>query len=520
MRDAGFEALYTALACMNDTGAPSLPLLLPAEGSVQTAFNPILRDPGSALGCSLLPCCEAANQCVGSACSAARRPIPVTLTGNQLFQIMPALKLAAAVVKSSGPGKWILPDSPLQVSAYLDVILAIPLAKCTSAWRVAPYAAGSFQMVDQAEARIAAVARGQPGNKATLSNETRLIFTPAFRAFRSLLKAESFDPTHAGFFYISRLDTGTRMWACSTHAHNENYLVLDFDNSAPAAGADPQVEEKMRQHSQKIRELEQENTALRARVAAEAAVAGPLPGRKPWFYGKISRDEAKRILVQHIKVPGHFLVRQSNTMAGGWALSLLTAPDDPEPEHHVLQPNTRNIFTINGESLGQDLFNIDDVINFLLRNGHRVLTCRLTDIVYNPLQQAGGRKSDFENAARTFGGGLRPGGGGSMYLPGVTAPFVANEVLVSKDAVGKRVAVAGVGEGTLRFFGTMRDGQQRCGVELDFPVGTTNGTDKGTSYFACKDKHGLFVDPRKVVPVDSNLYTNVRQTYQERAGED
>jgi hypothetical protein len=35
-------------------------------------------------------------------------------------------------------------------------------------------------------------------------------------------------------------------------------------------------------------------------------------------------------------------------MAGGWALSLLTAVDDPEPEHHVLQPDARGFFTING----------------------------------------------------------------------------------------------------------------------------------------------------------------------------
>ena len=90
---------------------------------------------------------------------------------------------------------------------------------------------------------------------------------------------------------------------------------------------------------------------------------------------------------------------------------------------------------------------------------------------------------------------------------------------MSKDNLGQRVAVAGVGEGTLRFFGTMRDGQQRCGVELDSPVGTCNGSEKGTAYFSCKDKHGLFVDPRKVVPVESELYVNVRQTYKDRHGD-
>jgi hypothetical protein len=70
--------------------------------------------------------------------------------------------------------------------------------------------------------------------------------------------------------------------------------------------------------------------------------------KQPWVYGKISREEAQRILCQNITVPGHFLLRQSNTMASAWALSLLTAANDPEPEHHVLQPDSRGVYTING----------------------------------------------------------------------------------------------------------------------------------------------------------------------------
>ena len=45
------------------------------------------------------------------------------------------------------------------------------------------------------------------------------------------------------------------------------------------------------------------------------------------------------------------------------------------------------ILRYSGESLGADLYNIDDVINYLLKNGHRVISCKLSDIVYNPLGQ-------------------------------------------------------------------------------------------------------------------------------------
>ena len=98
VRDAQFEALFTALACMNDTGAPSLPLLLPADGNI-LAFNGLFLRPETSLVCSLLPCCEAANQCVGSTCSTSRRAIPITVSATQFTQVLPALKLAAAVVK-------------------------------------------------------------------------------------------------------------------------------------------------------------------------------------------------------------------------------------------------------------------------------------------------------------------------------------------------------------------------------------------------------------------------------------
>jgi len=323
-----------------------------------------------------------------------------------------------------------------------------------------------------------------------------------------------------GFYLVSRLDTGARLWACSRHAENDRYLTLDFGDvitETPRADV-----EKMRQHSIKIKHLEQENTQLRAKMASAPPPAqpskaptprpsdGPLPssigGRKSWFYGKISRDEAQRLLCQHIKVAGHFLVRQSNTIAGGWALSLLTAPDDPEPEHHVLSQNETGFYTINGEPIGASLRNIDDTIAYLLKNGHAVITHPLTDIVYNPLVQSG-RKASLETEVAPKRSNFRTSG--SMYLPGSSAPFASNVLITAAD-VGKRVVVSGLGEGYLRFFGPIRTGLTQAGVELDSPVGDNNGSEKGVSYFSCKDKYGVFLDPRKVIPVDSSLYVNVR----------
>ncbi len=43
--------------------------------------------------------------------------------------------------------------------------------------------------------------------------------------------------------------------------------------------------------------------------------------------------------------------------------------------------------TVPGESIGVELRDIEEVMAFLMRNGHKVITYRLTDIVYNPLNQ-------------------------------------------------------------------------------------------------------------------------------------
>ena len=71
---------------------------------------------------------------------------------------------------------------------------------------------------------------------------------------------------------------------------------------------------------------------------------------------------------------------------------------------------------------------------------------------------------------------------------------------VSSDDVGARVTVEGYScEGTIRFVGVHHvKGIERCGVELDDPVGKNNGTVSGHAYFACAEKHGVLVAPRKV----------------------
>eukprot|EP00039_Didymoeca_costata_P021869 m.3144 g.3144 ORF g.3144 m.3144 type:complete len:1119 (-) comp2692_c0_seq1:126-3482(-) len=69
----------------------------------------------------------------------------------------------------------------------------------------------------------------------------------------------------------------------------------------------------------------------------------------------------------------------------------------------------------------------------------------------------------------------------------------------NKD-IGSKVTVKEVeGEGTLRFIGLHHEnGKPRCGVEMEGPVGKTNGTFKGHEYFVCKEGHGLLLPPSKV----------------------
>jgi Ca2+-binding EF-hand superfamily protein/membrane-associated protease RseP (regulator of RpoE activity) len=82
------------------------------------------------------------------------------------------------------------------------------------------------------------------------------------------------------------------------------------------------------------------------------------------------------------------------------------------------------------------------------------------------------------------------------------APAAVGKKVTKKD-VGKRVQVEGVEcEGVLRFFGPNHEtGKNRCGVELDEPMGVGTGTLKGHEYFTCKKKHAKFGPPSKVLLV-------------------
>ena len=76
---------------------------------------------------------------------------------------------------------------------------------------------------------------------------------------------------------------------------------------------------------------------------------------------------------------------------------------------------------------------------------------------------------------------------------------------VSEADVGKRVAVQGYGcKGVLRFYGPhVKKKADRCGVELDEPLGKNNGTVDGHQYFSCPHKHGVLCAPGKVTVIES-----------------
>ena len=66
--------------------------------------------------------------------------------------------------------------------------------------------------------------------------------------------------------------------------------------------------------------------------------------------------------------------------------------------------------------------------------------------------------------------------------------------------VGERVVVGGVKCGVLRFLGKAEFATgDWAGVELDEPLGKNNGSINGKVYFTCKEMHGLFAPPQKVM---------------------
>lgn len=71
--------------------------------------------------------------------------------------------------------------------------------------------------------------------------------------------------------------------------------------------------------------------------------------------------------------------------------------------------------------------------------------------------------------------------------------------------IGQRVCIKGINYGTLRYFGEIiyNDGLW-CGIELDEPLGETNGISNNVRYFSCKDNYGIFVPPYEVTKLNKD----------------
>jgi len=86
---------------------------------------------------------------------------------------------------------------------------------------------------------------------------------------------------------------------------------------------------------------------------------------------------------------------------------------------------------------------------------------------------------------------------------------------MAKVAVGERVAVEGLGQGTVRFVGAHHTKEKkRVGVELDTATGTSKGKFGGHRYFKCeaKGKRAVLVAPKKVTKVDKDTGTKPKGT--------
>uniref|UniRef100_A0A915A0B8 CAP-Gly domain-containing protein n=3 Tax=Parascaris univalens TaxID=6257 RepID=A0A915A0B8_PARUN len=79
-----------------------------------------------------------------------------------------------------------------------------------------------------------------------------------------------------------------------------------------------------------------------------------------------------------------------------------------------------------------------------------------------------------------------------------STPIRESDAIEEQD-IGRRVAVAKIGVGVLRYVGSVKGKEGIfCGVELDLPQGRHNGTYQGVVYFHCTDKHGIFALPHRV----------------------
>nr|XP_015838702.1 PREDICTED: dynactin subunit 1 isoform X2 [Tribolium castaneum] len=72
--------------------------------------------------------------------------------------------------------------------------------------------------------------------------------------------------------------------------------------------------------------------------------------------------------------------------------------------------------------------------------------------------------------------------------------------------VGQKVKVTGKDvQGVIAFIGpTSFAADTWIGLKLDEPKGKNNGSVQGVEYFKCEDKHGLFVKPSQVIPLDEH----------------
>eukprot|EP00039_Didymoeca_costata_P030782 m.31326 g.31326 ORF g.31326 m.31326 type:complete len:613 (+) comp8304_c0_seq1:254-2092(+) len=72
-----------------------------------------------------------------------------------------------------------------------------------------------------------------------------------------------------------------------------------------------------------------------------------------------------------------------------------------------------------------------------------------------------------------------------------------------KMHLGEKVQVEGKGGGTLRYYGPTKKskGAKKCGVELELPNGSHDGSVGGVKYFICEPLYGTLMDPEKVTMI-------------------
>ena len=95
-----------------------------------------------------------------------------------------------------------------------------------------------------------------------LPHETRLIFTPSFRALRHALNSVAFNPNAFTFYLVSRLETGAHLWTCESHSRSDKFLVMDFE--LPPTPSNTELADRVRENQARIYQLENEKFALKS----------------------------------------------------------------------------------------------------------------------------------------------------------------------------------------------------------------------------------------------------------------